>query len=229
MMTLRNAADRGHANFGWLDSRHSFSFGSYQDPAHMGFSDLRVINQDIVQPGAGFGTHGHRDMEIITYVLSGALAHKDSLGNVETITAGEVQRMTAGTGVEHSEFNASDQMLVEFLQIWILPEQRGLAPGYQQQLLSLKPGWMTVASRHGSDGALTVHQDMKLFRGIFAAGETAAVPLTQDRRGWLQVVRGDLLVGGIAIKAGDGLQIEHEGTLSLQAKTNCELMLFDLR
>ncbi len=229
MITLRKSADRGHASFGWLDSRHSFSFGQYHEPAHMGFSDLRVINQDIVQPGAGFGTHGHQDMEIITYVLSGALAHKDSMGNVETIRAGELQRMTAGTGVQHSEFNASDHDLVEFLQIWVLPEKSGLRPSYEQIMLEDKSGWQIVESRQGAAGALTVHQDMHLFRGRFRAGESDGLPLPENRNGWLQVVRGDLRFGDLAVTSGDGVRIQHALPQQLQAVTDSEVLLFDLR
>jgi quercetin 2,3-dioxygenase len=229
MITLRKSTDRGHANFGWLDSRHSFSFGSYHDPAHMGFSDLRVINQDIVQPGAGFGTHGHRDMEIITYVLSGALAHRDSLGNVETIRAGELQRMTAGTGVQHSEFNASDHELVEFLQIWVLPEQTGLAPGYEQIALDDVPGWQVVASRTGDGGALTVHQDVRLLRGRFQAGELVEVPLPAGRNGWMQLVRGAIKLADQQLGPGDAARIERADAVSMTALSEAEILLFDLK
>jgi quercetin 2,3-dioxygenase len=229
MFTLRRSADRGRANYGWLDSKHSFSFGTYHDPAHMGFSDLRVINQDIVQPGAGFGTHGHRDMEIITYVLSGTLAHRDSLGNVETIRAGELQRMTAGTGVQHSEYNASDRALVEFLQIWILPEQAGLAPGYEQVALEDIPGWQIVASRAGRSGALTVHQDMRLLRGRFKAGETYDVPLATGRKGWLQVVRGETSLGDQLLGPGDAARIDSADAFSAATVSDSEILLFDLK
>ncbi len=229
MLTLRPSGARGHVNHGWLNSFHSFSFGSYHDPAHMGFSDLRVINQDIIQPSAGFPTHSHKDMEIVTYVMSGTLAHRDSMGNVETIGAGEWQRMTAGTGVQHSEYNASDTEPVELLQIWILPEQTGLAPGYEQILLENKPGWQVVASRSGSDGTLTVHQDVTLWHGSFAAGEKSALPNAANRNAWVQVVRGELTVGDLKLSAGDGARITGADKLPLAATRDAELLLFDLR
>ncbi len=229
MLTLRPSAARGHVNLGWLDSFHSFSFGSYHDPAHMGFSDLRVINQDIIQPSAGFPTHGHTDMEIVTYVMRGRLAHRDSMGNVETIAAGEVQRMTAGTGIQHSEYNASDTEPVELLQIWLLPNQTGLAPGYEQIMLENKPGWQVVASRSGADGALTVHQDVTLWRGRFAAGEQSVLPVSATRNAWLQVVRGDALVGDQNLSAGDGAKIAGAENMLLTASDDAELLLFDLR
>jgi quercetin 2,3-dioxygenase len=229
MITLRHALERGHADHGWLDSRHSFSFGDYHDPAHMGFSDLRVISQDIVQPGKGFATHGHRDMEIITYVLSGALAHRDSMGNVETIQAGEVQRMTAGTGVQHSEFNASTTELVEFLQIWVLPEKTGLAPGYAQISLADAPGWHIVASQSGAADALLVNQDMTLWRGQFSQNEKSALPLAANRSGWLQVVRGTVRIGDHVLVTGDAAAFQNEMSPGLAADTDSELLFFDLR
>jgi quercetin 2,3-dioxygenase len=229
MPIIRKSNERGQANHGWLDSRHSFSFGDYHDPAHMGFSDLRVINQDRVQPGAGFGTHGHRDMEIITYVLSGALAHRDSMGNVETIQAGEVQRMTAGTGVQHSEFNASKTEPVEFLQIWVLPEKTGLAPGYAQIRLADAWGWHIVASQSGAADALMVHQDMTLWRGQFSQNEKSVLPLAANRSGWLQVVRGTVRIGDHVLVAGDAAAFQNEMSPGLAADTDAELLLFDLR
>jgi quercetin 2,3-dioxygenase len=229
MITLRPSDARGHANHGWLESWHSFSFGDYHDPAHMGFSDLRVINQDIIQPGKGFGTHGHRDMEIITYVLDGALAHKDSMGNVETIRAGELQRMTAGTGIQHSEFNASDTGLVELLQIWVLPDASGLTPGYEQVLLENRPGWQVIASRTGADGMLRVHQDMTLLRGQFAAGETTLVPVAQNRKAWLQVVRGTVHLDSQTLTSGDAAALTDLNAAAVMAATDAELLLFDLR
>jgi quercetin 2,3-dioxygenase len=229
MLTIRKSQERGHADHGWLESYHSFSFADFHDPRHMGFSDLRVINQDIIQPGQGFGTHGHRDMEIITYVLSGELAHKDSMGNVETIKAGELQRMTAGTGVQHSEYNSSKTDLVELLQIWILPETKNLTPGYEQIALHDMPGWQIVASQTGGGGALTVHQDVRLLRGKFCATETSVLPLADNRNGWLQVVRGSILLGDNHLTAGDAVSIIDDLRVPLQAKSDAEVLLFDLK
>ncbi len=227
MLIHRPSADRGRANFGWLDSRHSFSFGQYHDPAHMGFSDLRVINQDVVQGGAGFATHGHSDMEIITYVLRGALSHKDSLGTLETIHAGEVQRMTAGTGITHSEFNADPAAPVEFLQIWVLPETLGLVPGYQQMAPVRQPGWQPLASRRGGPDMLTVHQDMVLSLGLLAAGNTLDMPVAAGRCVWLQLVSGEIVVDGVALTAGDGAALT-SGTRA-QVRADAEVLHFDLR
>jgi redox-sensitive bicupin YhaK (pirin superfamily) len=232
MMTLRPSAERGHANFGWLDSYHSFSFGQYHDPAHMGFSDLRVINQDVVAPGAGFGRHGHKDMEIITYVLSGAVAHEDSMGNRETVRAGEIQRMTAGTGVEHSEFNASTAAPVEFLQIWVLPDQRGLKPGYEQISLDdrITPGqWTLIGAREGDEHVITIHQDVKLHAGRFAAGTTAALPVTAARAGWLQLIEGTVRVGDHTLQPGDGLALRDLDAPAMTALTDAHALFFDLR
>jgi quercetin 2,3-dioxygenase len=227
MMEIRRSNDRGHADFGWLDSRHSFSFGTYYDAAHMGFSDLRVINQDIVIGGGGFPTHGHRDMEIITYVLRGALSHKDSLGTVETIKAGDVQRMTAGTGIEHSEFNASSTDDVEFLQIWIVPDRAGLEPGYEQISLPVKTGWQKIAEQIGTAETLCVHQDMTLWRGQFSNGADIAIDLTPRRHGWIQIVSGSLAIGSETLHAGDAVALD-ASTLAHGA-SECEILFFDLR
>ncbi len=226
-MKIRRSTERGHADFGWLDSRHSFSFGNYYDPAHMGFSDLRVINQDIVKGGGGFPTHNHRDMEIITYVLRGALSHKDSLGTVETIRAGDVQRMTAGTGISHSEFNASATEEVEFLQIWILPARSGLAASYEQITLPQASGWQTIAAPSGSREILTVHQDMQLQRGVFIQDAAMPIDLKPGRQGWLQIISGSVEINGAILEAGDAAALNAAGVA--RALTDCEAMLFDLR
>src|SRR5262252_4566222 len=197
MITVRPAAERGIANFGWLDSRHSFSFGHYYDPKHMGFGTLRVINEDRVEPGKGFDTHGHRDMEIVSYVLEGALAHKDSLGTGSVIRPGDVQRMSAGTGIRHSEFNHSKTDPVHFLQIWILPERDGLTPSYEQKTFderAKRGGFRLVGSRDGRDGSVTIHQDVDLYAAILADGESVSHAFAADRRGWLQVARGSVKV-----------------------------------
>jgi len=231
MLRLRPAAERGHGRHGWLDSRHTFSFADYVDPRQMGFRALRVINEDRVQPGRGFGTHHHEDMEIITYVLDGALAHEDSLGNGATIRPGEVQRMSAGTGIDHSEFNHSSDAVVHFLQIWILPERRGLAPGYEQRAFPLaKTGseLLLVASRNGRDGSVTVHQNVAIFAGRLAAGARVEHALSAGRHAWLQVARGDALVNGQRVSAGDGLAASDEARLAIIAEEDCELLLFDL-
>lgn len=193
MITIRPAQERGMANFGWLDSRHTFSFGSYSDPNHMGFADLRVINDDRVMPAKGFGTHGHQDMEIITYVLEGALEHKDSLGTGSVIYPGDVQRMSAGTGIRHSEFNASETESVHFLQIWILPDQKDLDPGYEQKTFDAdqKRGQLRlVGSRDGLNGSVTIHQDVNLYAATLQTGESVHYPLAVGRVAWIQVARG---------------------------------------
>jgi redox-sensitive bicupin YhaK (pirin superfamily) len=230
MITKRAARERGRANFGWLDSQHSFSFGSYYDPAHMGFGPLRVINEDRVKPGAGFDTHGHQDMEIISYVLEGALEHKDSLGTGSVIRPGEVQRMSAGTGIRHSEFNASRRAPVHFLQIWVIPARRGLAPGYEQKALPLeKTGRLhLVASPGGRDGSLTLHQDVDLHAGRLAPGDELTQRLKEGRLGWLQVVDGEVDLNGTLLAAGDGAAIEAVPNLSLAARSKAEVLLFDM-
>ncbi len=232
MITIRSAQDRGVANFGWLDSRHTFSFGNYYDPSNMGFADLRVINEDKVTPGQGFGTHGHRDMEIISYVLEGALEHKDSIGTGSVIRPGDVQRMSAGTGIQHSEFNASKTEPVHFLQIWILPETKGIEPGYEQKTFSEeeKRGTLRlVGSRDGRDGSITIHQDVNLYATALHEGETVNHPLAEGRVAWLQVVRGAVQVNDQPLTAGDGAAISEESYITLQgASTDAEVLLFDM-
>lgn len=232
MITVRRAQERGHVNFGWLDTWHTFSFGQYFDPAHLSFGDLRVINQDWVAPGQGFGTHPHRDMEIVTYVCEGALAHRDSLGNGSTMVPGDVQRMTAGTGVTHSEFNASETEAVRFLQIWLLPEATGLTPGYEQKRFAPadKQGRLRlIASRDGRDGSVVVHQDAAIYAGLLAGGDRVEHRLATGRRAWVQVVQGALMLDGTALNAGDGAAVSDESRVSLTAVADSEVLLFDLR
>ena len=210
MITLRQSSDRGHANHGWLDSYHTFSFANYYDPNHMGFRALRVINEDWVQSGKGFGTHGHRDMEIITYVLDGVLEHKDSLGNGAVITPGEVQRMSAGTGIMHSEFNPSQTEPVHLLQIWILPDRQGLQPSYEQRAFGLeeRQGKLRlIAARDGREGAVTIHQDVDLYSAVLQKGDRVSYQLQPNRYGWLQVAKGEVSLNGNALKAGDGVEL----------------------
>jgi redox-sensitive bicupin YhaK (pirin superfamily) len=231
MLTLRPAAERGHAQHGWLDSWHTFSFAEYQDAKHMGFRALRVINEDRVEPGKGFGKHHHDDMEIVTYVLDGVLAHQDSLGNGATIRPGEVQRMSAGTGIDHSEFNHAPDARVHFLQIWILPERRGLAPGYEQRAFPFdeRAGeLLLVASRDGKEGSVTVHQDVSIRAGKLPAGATVAHAIAPGRHAWLQVARGAVEVNGVALQAGDGLAATDESKLAIAAKDASEVLVFDL-
>jgi len=231
MIQIRRSADRGHANHGWLDSHHSFSFADYHDPRQMGFRSLRVINEDRVQPGAGFPTHSHSDMEILTWVLEGALEHKDSLGTSSRIRPGELQRMSAGSGVTHSEYNASRDALVHFLQIWILPERRGLAPSYEQRAFAIagaRDRLTLVASRDGRDGSLTVHQDLALFAGAPLAGTLLSHPLAAGRFGWLQLARGRVRLGSETLEAGDGAALSAEPAIALEALENSELLVFDL-
>jgi redox-sensitive bicupin YhaK (pirin superfamily) len=231
MLVHRPAAARGRANHGWLESFHTFSFANYYDPQQMGFRALRVINEDFVNPGRGFGTHHHEDMEIITYVLEGELAHKDSLGNGASIRPGEVQRMSAGTGIDHSEFNHSKEDLVHLLQIWILPEQRGLTPSYEQKLFPFDApgnGLLLVAARDARDGAVTVHQDVALYAGKLAAGAQIEHALAPGRHAWLQVARGAVDVNGQKLRAGDGLAVSDESRLAISASEASELLLFDL-
>lgn len=231
MITLRKAEDRGRFDHGWLNTSHTFSFGQYYDPNQMGFQTLRVINQDRVIPGAGFGTHAHRDMEIITYVLEGALEHKDSLGTGEVIYPGEVQRMSAGTGIRHSEFNHSKTDSVHFLQIWILPEQEGLPPSYEQRNFPLeeKRGKLRlVAARDGREGAVTVHQDVELYASVLEPGDRVSHQLQRDRHAWVQVVQGAISLNGLPLAAGDGAAISDEDKVDVQANTAAEILLFDL-
>jgi redox-sensitive bicupin YhaK (pirin superfamily) len=231
-LTLRKAEERGQANFGWLDSRHSFSFGHYYDEKHMGFGPLRVINDDRVAPGGGFPTHPHSDMEIISYVLDGALAHKDSLGTGSVIRPGEVQRMSAGTGIRHSEFNASKTEPVHFLQIWIIPDKQGLAPGYEQKAFADddKRGKLRlVGSRDGRDGSVTIHQDVDLYSTLLSKGQVVTHALASGRGAWVQVARGAVTLNGAALREGDGVAIETPGALRLEASDAAEVLLFDMR
>lgn len=233
MFTLRHAQERGKADFGWLDGWHSFSFGEYYDPRHMGFRALRVINEDRIAPGGGFPTHPHRDMEIVTYMLDGALEHRDTLGNHAVIAAGEVQRMTAGTGIRHSEFNASDSGPAHLLQIWILPERAGLTPGYEQRAIAAadKRGRLfPVATPAGGGGAVTIHQDAALYATVLAAGESVTHRIAPGRHVWVQLARGQATVNGVALTVGDGAAISGEdaATLAGAGDGEAEALLFDL-
>jgi redox-sensitive bicupin YhaK (pirin superfamily) len=231
-LAVRRADERGHADHGWLDSYHSFSFADFHDPAHMGFRNLRVINEDRVQPGRGFGTHGHRDMEIVSYVLEGALAHKDSMGTGSTIVPGDVQRMSAGTGVMHSEFNASRDNLVHFLQIWILPDRAGHAPGYEQKRFDppSKAGQLRlVASPDGLDGSVTLHADVRLYATLLDEGGAVTHTIKPGRHAWIQVAKGAVDAGGQALRAGDGASTSDPGDLVLTGATRgAEVLVFDL-
>lgn len=231
MIKLRRGSDRGHTKLSWLDSRHTFSFGDYHDPQHMGFSDLRVINEDRVVPSAGFPTHSHRDMDIITYVLEGALAHKDSTGTSSVIRVGDVQRMSAGTGISHSEYNASQSEPVHFLQIWIIPNKTGLLPGYEQRAFSLdeqRGKWTLIAAKDGRDGSVTVHQDVDVWAARFSPGEQSSFPLKPSRNIWTQVARGAVMLNGMSLSAGDGAAVSEENTLELKALDGAEILVFDL-
>lgn len=231
MIRVRKSEERGVADFGWLRSRHSFSFGGYHDPDHMGFGPLRVINEDRVAPGGGFDTHGHRDMEIISYVLEGALQHKDSTGGGSVIRPGDVQRMTAGAGILHSEFNHSREEPVHFFQIWILPERSGLEPGYQQKNFPAdeRTGQLRlVASRDGRDGALTIHQDVNIYSAILPAGTKCIHPIGKGRRAWLQIARGAITLNGQTLVSGDGAAVTDETSLIIAANEPGEILLFDL-
>jgi|ERR1700677_254909 len=231
MIRIRKAAERGHFNHGWLDTHHTFSFGDYYDPANLGFRSLRVINDDRVQPGQGFGMHGHRDMEIVTYVLEGSLEHKDSMGNGSIIKAGELQRMTAGTGVRHSEFNPSRDAWVHLYQIWLLPRTKGLEPSYEELALSdeEKLGrFRLVASPDGAAGSMTIHQDARLYLASLLPGQTAAQEIQPGRAAWLQVLRGNVNVLGNDLSAGDGAAITDENSVTVQAAAPSEVLLFDL-
>jgi quercetin 2,3-dioxygenase len=231
MITIRRSADRGQADHGWLKSFHTFSFAEYHDPRHMGFGNLRVINEDRIAPGTGFGTHGHRDMEIVSYVLDGALAHQDSIGNGAAILPGEVQRMTAGTGVRHSEFNHAKDATTHFLQIWILPDRGGLAPGYEQKAFSEadKRGKLRlVAAPGGVDGAVTLHADARIHAGLFDGAESAQLPLPAGRRTWVHVARGSITANGQALQAGDAIGLVGEPVLTLSQGQGAEVLVFDL-
>jgi len=231
MIQVRKAAERGRFNHGWLDTSHTFSFGDYYDPAHMGFRSLRVINDDRVQPGQGFGMHGHKDMEIVTYVLDGALAHKDSMGNGSIIRAGALQRMTAGTGVRHSEFNPSDKEAVHLYQIWLLPAREGLKPSYEELALAeeeKRGRFRLVASPEGAEGGLTIQQDARLYLATLLPGQTVALQLERGRGAWLQVLRGSVSLLGNDLAAGDGVAVTDENAIAVQAVEPSEVLLFDL-
>jgi redox-sensitive bicupin YhaK (pirin superfamily) len=231
MISIRKAQERGATRLQWLDSRHTFSFGDYYDPNQTGFSVLRVINEDRVAPAGGFPSHGHRDMEIVTYVLEGALEHRDNLGNHSVIPAGDVQRMTAGTGIIHSEFNPSPAEPVHFLQIWILPATAGLKPGYEQKTLGKNPArgrMRLVAAPPGSDGALGINQDARIHIGTFDAGQSATVQLGQGRRAYVHIARGKMNVGGVDCGEGDGVRVSGERAVELRAAAQSEVLFFDL-
>ena len=231
MLTVRRSEDRGQADHGWLVSRHSFSFADYHDPAHMGFGNLRVINEDRIAPGTGFGTHGHRDMEIVSYVLEGALAHKDSMGNTGAILPGEVQRMSAGTGVRHSEFNHSAEQTTHFLQIWIIPSRAGIEPGYEQKQVdpAAKRGKLAlVAAPEGEGGTVAIHADARLRAGLFDAGERAELALDPARIAYVHLVRGALRVNDRQLQAGDALRLDAETRLVLEGGEDAEVLVFDL-
>ena len=229
MLTVRKAGERGHANHGWLDSYHTFSFADYYDPEHMGYGPLRVINDDSVQPGQGFGTHGHRDMEIISYVLEGALGHKDSMGNGSSIVPGDVQRMSAGTGVQHSEYNHSKDGVTHFLQIWIQPKITGIRPSYEQKHFPAaeKRGRLRlITSPDGRDGSVTIHQDALVYAGLFDGAERASYELTKDK-GYVHVARGRISVNGHVLQAGDALKTDG-GAIELRDGERAEVLVFDL-
>ena len=231
MMTLRHSQARGFADHGWLKSHHSFSFAGYHDVDHMGFGNLRVINEDYIAPGHGFGTHSHKDMEIVTYVVSGNLAHKDSMGNVKGIPPGDVQRMSAGTGVQHSEFNHAEGHTTHFLQIWIQPNVFGIPPSYEQKTIpgvDKRGALRLVASPDGALDSVTLHADARLYAGLFNGDEAATLALSPQRKTWVQVLRGQLDVNGHTLQAGDGAAIEAEGALQLSGGQDAEVLVFDL-
>lgn len=231
MLSLRRSQDRGFADHGWLKSFHSFSFAEYYDPEHMGFGNLRVINEDRIAPGTGFGTHGHRDMEIISYVLEGELAHQDTMGNANTIPPGDVQRMSAGRGVMHSEFNHAKDQTTHFLQIWIEPSVRGIAPGYEQKTIPAaeKQGKLRlVASPDGADGSVRIHADARLYAGLFDGNESATVALDPQRKCYVHVVRGEIEVNGERLSTGDAAKLRQERELRLTGAKHAEVLVFDL-
>jgi redox-sensitive bicupin YhaK (pirin superfamily) len=231
MITVRPAGERGSTRTDWLESFHTFSFNRYYDPRHAGFRDLLVINEDRVAPGRGFGTHSHSDMEILSYVVEGALEHRDSAGGSGVLRPNELQRMSAGTGVSHSEFNASETEPVHFLQIWILPEREGLKPGYEQRAFpeqERRGRLRLIASREGSDGSLTIHQDVKVYDALLARGDELSHQLAGDRHAWLQVIKGAVNVNGATLRAGDGAAASEEASLTVSAGGDAEVMLFDL-
>ena len=231
MIELRRAAERGHANHGWLDSWHSFSFAEYHDPAHMGFGSLRVINDDRVAPGMGFGTHGHRDMEIVSYVLAGSLEHRDSMGNGSVIVPGDVQRMSAGRGVQHSEYNPSPTEPAHFLQIWILPKVSGIAPSYEQKAFPAeeKRGRLRlIASPDGAESSVTIHQDARLYAALLDGDEAASLALSPGRRAYVHVARGRVSANGVELVAGDAIKLTGEAAVSLARGAGAEVLVFDL-
>jgi quercetin 2,3-dioxygenase len=231
MITFRDRSTRGQSRTGWLDSKHSFSFGDYYDPEHIGFRALRVINEDRIIPGAGFPRHGHRDMDILSYVLDGALQHKDSIGNGTVIRPGEIQRMSAGTGVEHSEFNASQSKPAHFLQIWLIPEKRGIKPSYEQKSVPLEERrgkLRLVAAPDAPEGAVTLHEDARVYVANLAAGERVSHDIAPDRGVWVQVARGIVGLNGTELREGDGAALEDERTATIEAETDSEILLFDL-
>ena len=231
MIRVRPAGERGRTQTDWLDSRHTFSFNRYYDPRHAGFRKLLVINEDRVAPGQGFGAHSHSDMEIFSYVVEGALEHRDSAGGSGVIRPNELQRMSAGTGVSHSEFNASETEPVHFLQIWILPEREGLKPGYEQRAFperERRGRLRLIASREGSDGSLTIHQDVKVYDALLARGDEVTHQLARERHAWLQVIKGTVNVNGTTLRAGDGAAASEEASLTISASEDAEIMLFDL-
>jgi redox-sensitive bicupin YhaK (pirin superfamily) len=231
MITVRKSKERGASNFGWLDSKHTFSFGHYYDPKNMGFGALRVINEDVVTGGNGFGTHPHDNMEIISYVLEGGLAHKDSIGTGSVIRPGDVQRRSAGTGIAHSEFNASKNDPVHFLQIWVLPDERGLKPSYEQKSFPAderKGRLQRVGARDGRDGAVTIHQDLDLFVANLDKGDAVSHRLAPRRKAWVQVTRGEVSVNGTVVGQGDGAALTDEAEVAIAANDNAEVLVFDL-
>jgi redox-sensitive bicupin YhaK (pirin superfamily) len=231
MIRVRRSNERGHFDHGWLETYHTFSFSRYYDPRHIGFRALRVINEDWIKPGQGFGTHGHSDMEIVTYVLGGALAHRDGLGSGDVLRPGELQRMTAGTGIEHSEFNASNSEAVHLYQIWLLPEREGFEPSYEQKAFpeaERHNRLRLVASPDGTDGSLTIRQDARLFLGLLDDGQAVDYRLASGRNAWLQVLRGSVDLSGTNLSAGDGAAISGEPALAVRAKGRSEILLFDL-
>src|SRR6266516_3063099 len=231
MITMRRSQERGKTKLEWLDSRHTFSFGDYHDPQHMGFSDLRVINEDRVVPGAGFPTHSHRDMEIIIYVFEGAFAHKNSTGTSSIIHVDDVQRMSAGTDINHNEYNTSQTEPVHFLQIWIIPDETGLPPDYEQRAFSLdeqRGKWTLIAAKDGRDGSVTVHQDVDVWAACFSPAEQSSFPLKPSRNIWTQSARGAVTLNGISLNAGDGAAINEESTLEVKALDHAEILVFDL-
>jgi redox-sensitive bicupin YhaK (pirin superfamily) len=231
MLRIRRAEERGATSLAWLDSRHTFSFGDYYDPAHLGFGPLRVLNEDVVRPGAGFGTHAHRDMEILSWVIDGALEHRDSLGTGSVIRPGDAQRMSAGTGIRHSEFNPDRARSVHFLQIWIAPEKDGLAPGYEQKHFppqGRRGRLCPIVSRDGRDGSLRMQCDADVYASLLASGERAAHELRPGRCAWLQIIAGELEVNGLALRAGDGVSAVDESNLGILARSPADFLLLDL-